>query len=254
MQRLPEPAQYLLRIDDLCPTLDKARWSSIRELIRAFGIRPILAVVPDNQDEWLRAAEPDPGFWSEIKAMEEGGATVALHGYQHRCTSKALSLLPLNDCSEFSGLRVAEQRTKIRVGLDILRSHGLAPKLFIAPNHGFDRNTVRALREEGMLYISDGLARIPFVRDGVTWLPQQLWSPVLKKRGVWTICLHPNRMTFGQIEDLKQFLVNAAAQFTSFERLIAEYEPAKLPHSELLREKLTLWKLVVRRRRKRLWS
>src|SRR5579871_2466677 len=144
MRRLPEPAWYLLRIDDLTPSMNREAWSVLCGMIRQFGLRPILAVVPDNQDRGLEASEPDPQFWPVMKAMEHQGAAIALHGYQHRCTLKAKSLLPLHRHSEFAGLSLNLQREKIRAGVEILRSHGLTPKLFVAPRHSFDGQTLVA--------------------------------------------------------------------------------------------------------------
>jgi len=57
------PAQYLLRIDDLCPTVSAERWQQFQSLIEEFRLRPILAVVPDNQDPELKVSPPDPAFW-----------------------------------------------------------------------------------------------------------------------------------------------------------------------------------------------
>src|ERR1700733_10847053 len=100
MQRLPRPAQYLLRVDDLCPTVNPENWSGVRDLIRQFGIRPILAVIPDNQDRAVGTSQLYEPFWEEMCVMQREGATIALHGYQHRCTSRASSLLPLHRRSE----------------------------------------------------------------------------------------------------------------------------------------------------------
>src|SRR5260370_10098863 len=103
MQTLPRPAQYLRRIDDLCPTVKYQPWSGIRDLIRAFRIRPILAVIPDNQDYNLMSSPTHPRFWEEMREMEREGATIAQHGYQHRCTVRAGSMVPLHRRSEFAG-------------------------------------------------------------------------------------------------------------------------------------------------------
>jgi len=56
------PAQYLLRVDDLCPTACAQRWQQFRSLIEEFRLQPILAVVPDNQDPELQVSPPDPAF------------------------------------------------------------------------------------------------------------------------------------------------------------------------------------------------
>lgn len=55
---IPKPAQYLLRFDDLCPTVSRARWERFLPLIEEFGIRPILAVIPDNLDHSLELSPP----------------------------------------------------------------------------------------------------------------------------------------------------------------------------------------------------
>jgi Uncharacterized protein conserved in bacteria (DUF2334) len=225
---LPKPAQYLLRIDDLCPTVHARRWERLRMLIGEFGIRPILAIVPANLDSDLNASTPDPIFWNRICAMQSSGATIALHGLTHVCRAKGRSLIPPHTLSEFAGVDLDRQRQRIARGLAMLRSYGLAPKLFVAPRHGFDRNTLLALREQGVGFISDGLARRPFFRFGVTWIPMQLWSPVPRSRGLWTICIHPNTTDDTRFAELRSFLSQCAGQFTSFDRIAAEFDPARL--------------------------
>ncbi|HEY2861183.1 MAG TPA: DUF2334 domain-containing protein [Terracidiphilus sp.] len=251
MSQLARPAQYLLRIDDLCPTVSAERWIRLRALMEEFGIRPILAVIPNNQDRGLDASPPDPGFWNRMLAMQSGGAAIALHGFHHQCHSRGKSLLALHNTSEFAGVPFDEQRRVIASGLAILRGHGLTPKLFVAPRHGFDRNTLRALSEEGMLFLSDGLARRPFERGGVTWIPQQLWSPVLRPKGLWTICLHPNSTGDAAIEILRAFLRSRASQFVSFDQVTSGLEAESLPLLERLYEVTVTARLGLRRAFKR---
>jgi predicted deacetylase len=222
----PRPAQYLLRIDDLCPTVHAARWHYLRALIQEFGIRPILAVVPDNQDPDLDASPADPAFWNSLRSMQSAGAAIALHGLNHVCDMRGKSFIPLHKTSEFAGAALDVQRDRIARGLAILRCQGLAPKLFVAPRHGFDRNTLLALREQGIHYLSDGFARVPFLRYGVTWIPMQLWSPVPRSAGLWTICIHPNTAGAACIENLRRFLREHASQLTSFDRVIMEFDAA----------------------------
>jgi len=132
---MPVTAQYLLRFDDLCPTLLRRRWERFVPLIEQFGIRPILAVVPDNMDRELNVSRPDPAFWEQMRALETAGATIALHGYRHVCKSSGESFVPLHRHSEFSGVPEETQRAWIHAGLEILRGHGLNPRVFVAPCH-----------------------------------------------------------------------------------------------------------------------
>jgi predicted deacetylase len=138
--------------------------------------------------------------------------------------------------SEFAGVPLKLQQLWIATGVEILRSEGLNPRIWVAPRHGFDENTLLALRAEGIELLSDGFARMPFKRGGLTWIPQQIWSPVEKSRGLWTICMHPNTASDGQVEQLKAFLSKHAAQFTSVERVVDELKPEELSMIERIYE------------------
>jgi predicted deacetylase len=239
---IPSPAQYLLRFDDLCPTMARDRWERFVPLIEEFGIRPILAVVPDNRDPELELAPPDPEFWSRMRTMQAAGATIGLHGYRHLCASRGRSLVPLHRKSEFAGVPEEIQRTWIQAGLEILRGHDLNAQIWVAPRHGFDCATLRTLQREGITTISDGLTHIPFRLDVVTWIPQQLWAPVEKRSGLWTICVHSNTAANSLVDKLREFLGAHAGQFTSVEHLVAELKPKELEMIERLYGVGALWR------------
>jgi predicted deacetylase len=232
----PIPARYLLRLDDLCPTVKHEPWLRLAALIDELGLRPILAVVPDNRDPDLRVSDPDESFWEQMRAMQGAGAAIALHGYQHWSGSRGRSLVPLHSKSEFTGVSALTQRTWIRAGLNILHRHGLNPTLWAAPRHGFDGNTLAALRAEGITVLSDGFTRRPFLRGGLIWIPQQLWGPLEKRAGLWTICLHVNTATARQLDEFDAFARAHTAQFTSVDEALAKFSPSRLTFPEWLRE------------------
>ncbi len=240
---IPAPAEYLLRCDDLCPAAPRERWRRVEALIEEFGLQPILAVVPDNRDPELGGATPDPAFWQRIHALEVLGAVVGLHGYCHVCASRGRSLVQLVRTSEFAGVAAETQRMWIRDGLRILREHGLNPRIWVAPRHGFDQNTLDALGAEGIVLLSDGFARVPFLRGGATWIPQQLWGPVDKPKGLWTICVHANTATDKDISSLRAFLMVHADQFTSVDRVLFRTQPTTLTLGEYLYAEAALWRL-----------
>ena len=246
---IPSPAQYLLRFDDLGPSVSPAGWEECRTLVEKFDIHPILAVVPDNQDRELLHAPPDPSFWTTLKEMEAAGAAIGVHGYRHLCHSPARSLLNLHRHTEFAGVPLSTQREWIQAGFEILRDHGLNPRLWVAPRHGFDRNTLQALRDNRIEYLSDGFARIPHRRDGITWIPQQLWAPVDKSAGLWTICIHPNAAASNEWQVLRSFLEKHAAQFTSFHRIIKDFSASRLGLNERICERIALLRAQRRCRR-----
>ena len=51
--------KYLFRIDDVCPEMDWGKFDRLVNLFKRFEIKPLLAVVPDNQDEkWSKENFP----------------------------------------------------------------------------------------------------------------------------------------------------------------------------------------------------
>jgi predicted deacetylase len=244
-------AQYLIRFDDLCPTMLGDRCERLLSILAQFGVNPILAVVPENHDPELRLRDPDPGFWDRMRSLEAAGATIALHGYRHLCVSRGKSLLGLHRETEFAGVKESQQRQWIRSGLEILRGNGLNPRIFVAPRHGFDRHTLTALAAEGLAALSDGFARRAFMRHNILWIPQQLWEPVRKNAGLWTICIHTNTATPALENMLEEFLREHSHQFTSFDRVIADNQPRPLRWDERIEEAVANLRVQVSLRRSR---
>jgi hypothetical protein len=210
-------ARYLLRLDDACPTMDGDKWRRIEALFYSLGIKPIVGIIPDNRDSDLHYAPPDRDFWMRARSWQDNGWTIALHGYQHLLRPcRAKHFLPFHARSEFAGLSFDQQAEKIRQGWILLKSQGLNPTVWVAPAHSFDATTLEALaRETPIRTISDGVAQDQYFEYGFNWIPQQLWSFVPKREGLWTVCLHPNTMSetdFRSLEDsLRSLHANAIA-------------------------------------------
>jgi predicted deacetylase len=215
--------QYLLRFDDLCPTMNHAKWLRWEQLVERHGIQPLVAVVPDNRDPQLSSGASDPDFWSHLRALQDRGWTIAIHGYQHACDVVGRSLVPIHRRSEFAGLCGDLQLRKLQTGLEVLRGHGLEPTVWVAPRHGFDANTVEALKAVGIRVISDGLSAYPHVSQGALWIPQQLWAGKPRRFGVWTICIHSNETTETQFQRFEEFLRQHRSKFATVEDIIAVY-------------------------------
>ena len=56
-------ARYLVRFDDICPTMDWDIWERVEEILLENKIKPILAVVPNNVDEHLIVTRQKDDFW-----------------------------------------------------------------------------------------------------------------------------------------------------------------------------------------------
>jgi predicted deacetylase len=206
--------EYLLRLDDACPTLDPGKWQAVEQLLSSHGIRPIVAIVPANEDLALVRAAADPLFWQHARTWARAGWVIALHGYSHGLRPSRAGLVPVQARSEFVDLPLDEQRRRIRQGVKVMEAGGLTAEAWVAPAHGFDRTTLQALRVESEIrLISDGFARRAYRREDFVWLPQQLWKPRAMKSGLWTICIHPNELEETGLRALDEFLDAHAGSF-----------------------------------------
>ena len=204
-----EKPKYLIRLDDSCETQDQAKWNRIEKLFDKLNIKPIVAVIPDNCDNSLKKNSFNDNYWKLVESWENKGWTIALHGYQHLLnkTNKGNLIFPFYERSEFGGLDLNIQRQKIKKAFQIMNSHKVHPKVWIAPAHTFDKQTIIALKKETEIkIISDGTSIFPFKKGNMIFIPQQLWKPKKRVTGIWTICLHPNNINEAEFKDLEKKL------------------------------------------------
>jgi hypothetical protein len=199
------PARYLVRFDDICPTMNWAHWEAMEAVLVEAGIKPILAVVPDNRDPKLVQDPPSAAFWDRVRGWQARGWTIALHGYQHTYVNTEGGILRLNRQSEFAGLPYAEQAEKLRLGLAVFAREGVRVDAWVAPSHSFDWATVAALEAAGIRTISDGMGLAPF-RDplGNVWVPQQFANLRPMPLGIWTFCYHLDSFTPGELATFRK--------------------------------------------------
>jgi predicted deacetylase len=216
--------RVLLRFDDICPTMRWDIWNEVEKVLVRTGVKPIVAVVPDNQDPDLTFDPPDATFWNRVRTWQENGWTIGLHGYQHVYVTKAAGMFGRMPCSEFAGLPADVQEAKLRSAVQIFREHNVVPELWVAPAHSFDANTLTALSNIGIRTVSDGYALYPY-RDsrGITWIPQQVGRFRNLPFGVWTVCHHINDWTSREVAQFDHDLSNFTGHFTSVPDVLQDY-------------------------------
>ena len=201
--------RYLVRIDDVSPYMSKDKFEAVKAVLDKYGICPIIGVIPDCRDENIKASPDDRYSQDEYRELLTDlisrGWTVAMHGINHVYTTEDAGLLGINPFSEFAGLSYDTQYTKLRQGREILRRLGADTRLFMAPGHSFDLNTLKALKMLGFEAVTDGMAKIPYIREGILFIPCTLVA-YNKIKGTDTVCLHPNLMDDTDIAELESFL------------------------------------------------
>lgn len=201
-------AKYIIRLDDACPTFNFEKWKLFFDVFDKYGVKPIIAVIPHNKSKSFDTINPGLDFWNEVRKWQSNGYTIAFHGYDHVYITNEKGIIGLNNKkSEFAGLSLSEQEDKLQKGQEIFTREKITSKVFVAPAHTFDLNTLKALKKVTEIeIISDGFALQGFFEYGFKWIPMQLWGPKNKKIGLWTLCYHPETATQKDIKALEAFI------------------------------------------------
>jgi predicted deacetylase len=233
--------RFLIRLDDICPTMDHEKFARARAHFEAAGVRPLIGVVPDNQDPDLQIHPPDPAFWEAIRDLRAHGWAVAQHGYRHRIHTSDCGLLDITPRSEFAGRPLDVQRDDLAAGRAIMVAEGIATDIFMAPFHSYDAATLQALKAVGFTTLTDGYGLFPWREDGLLFVPQLFERPAHFGVGIYTMCLHLNNMRPDEIDALGRFLGANSARVIGFDQARSQVLPAALmrPVGQLLRLALT---------------
>jgi peptidoglycan/xylan/chitin deacetylase (PgdA/CDA1 family) len=197
-----------------------AVWDRVEILLDKHDVKPIVAIVPDNQDPKLVHSEPRPGFWDRARAWQSRGWCIALHGYQHLYSSPSGGIMNIHVGSEFAGHDPSVQRAKLAAGVKVFRENGISPKAWVAPGHAFDDVTVNLLPEFGINIVSDGFYVRAVRRGGCAWLPQQLWRFRRLPFGLWTVCLHVNSWKDGTVSAFDRSLAMFKSQIVDVDHAL----------------------------------
>jgi len=251
VQSYPENAKYLLRFDDLSPAMNWNIWSEIEDALVRRRIKPLLAVIPDNQDPKLRVEAPVENFWERVRKWQSYGWTIGLHGFQHKYITKHAGIVTSRTKSEFAGLPAQVQEEKLRRGMEIFAREGIKPTVWIAPNHSFDFTTIALLSKFGTRIISDGQFRFPLVcSQQMFWVPQQIFRLRPAPPGMWTVCYHHNQWTPSMLAQFHHDLDRYGADIWPLETVTKTWSGRRSPRSEWLCRQPRLSSFIMRCRLK----
>lgn len=185
-----------IRMDDITPDMDWAKFLRFKELCDLYQVKPLIGVVPENQDTMLQIDEKRADFWEYILQLEKEGWSIAQHGCTHIYSTRKKGCFPLNAISEYAGKSYEEQLVNLKKGKEILESHGIHTDIFMAPAHSYDKNTLKALRAAGFAKLTDGFGNKPYEWMGLTFYPISFKqsSSLKQENGYTTFVVHANTM------------------------------------------------------------
>ncbi len=199
---------YLFRLDDASEYMDVEKWEQVFSILDRHKICPLIGIIPQCKDEeFTKKYAFNKDFWLMARAWQDRGYIIAMHGFQHVYNTHGAGLNPIHNRSEFVGLSLEEQKQKIKDAFSIFKSQNIMPKVFFAPSHTFDENTLKAIYEMTEIrVVSDTIAGNVYKKDDLFFLPCQIGKPRALPLKFVGIALHPNNMSDDDFAFLDSFL------------------------------------------------
>lgn len=223
---MSDKIKVAVRLDDITPDMDWEHFLAFKKLLDQYGIKPLIGVVPDNRDDNLKGTEniTHPEFWSFLKELQNEGWAVAMHGYRHIYSTQKGGLFPLNNFSEFAGVPYEKQLAMLDEGKKLLQHKGFETKLFMAPAHSYDKNTLKALKEVGFEGLTDGFGNMPYTWRGLTFYPIsfRLKNTFHKKSGYSTLVVHTGSISESDMPKYENYFQNTNVQWISYDEYLKQ--------------------------------
>lgn len=202
-------AKYIIRLDDASHNMDLSKWNRIEKILDDYNIKPIVGVIPDNEDKTFRN-EYNKDFWKQVIKWQRKGWEISIHGLNHKyhyhVPRKGYFQLSHSTKTEFAGLPYDKQKEKIEKAIKIFNDNGIKTRSFFSPSHTFDESTVDAVRDSGLTFISDGYSFRPYIKKGVIFVPSICDGPFSFPLGIFTFVFHPENMGEREFSKLIYFL------------------------------------------------
>ena len=200
----------LIRFDDIAPNMNWEMMDRCQNLLNQYNIKPVLGVIPNNQDDELLSYPKRDGFWQIVKKWKAEGWSIAMHGYNHSYDIETNKKDYFNHGgrSEFFGHTYEEQLKKIKQGLEIFEKNQIKIDTFFAPNHTYDNNTFKALKNSGILKVIDGYGLMPYTLDKIKFVPQLFYKLYVFPFGIQSTQIHINYWNEEDFQLFEKFIKN----------------------------------------------
>ena len=194
----------LLRMDDISPNMNWPYMDKCELLFDKYNIKPLLGIIPINKDPDLLKHPFNPNFWARVTEWKRKGWEITMHGCNHLYTQKSdkKDIFNYGGDSEFYGLEYSAQLEKIKIGLNEFKKNKINVRSFFAPNHIYDKNTLKALKDSKIKIVIDGYGLFPFFQQEILFIPQLFYKEIILPFGIQSTQMHINQW---KDEDYKNF-------------------------------------------------
>lgn len=200
--------KILVRFDDIAENMNWHLMDKCEKLFDIYEIKPVMGVIPYNQDKILKSFPAKENFWQIVKKWQSKGWEISMHGYNHLYLQETNKndYFKYGGRSEFFGETLNSQKDKIIKGLEIFKKNNIRIRSFFAPNHTYDKNTFIALKNSGINEIIDGYGLKPYTYDKIKFIPQLFYKLFFLPFGLQTTQIHLNNMSDKDFNNFKIFI------------------------------------------------
>ena len=214
----------LIRLDDVAENMNWELMERCENLFNENNIKPLLGIVPKNNDKQLLSFKKNKHFWDRVRSWKEKGWQIAMHGYSHTYDSDTYNkdYFGYGGKSEYFGHKYEDQLDKINKGLKIFDREKIKVTSFFAPNHTYDLNTFKALKKSGIENVIDGYGIMPYSYIGLNFIPQLFYKELMLPFGIQTTQIHLNTWTEKDFLNFEKFIKKNKNKIISFDQVLSK--------------------------------
>ena len=226
-KKIDKYTKLLIRIDDVAENMNWKYMDRCEKLFDENKIKPLLGVIPINQDVELLKFPKNEKFWSRVAEWQNKGWEITMHGCNHLYTQKSdkKDIFNYGGDSEFYGLDYSKQLSKIKTGLDEFKKRKINIRSFFAPNHIYDGNTLKALKESDIKIIIDGYGLFPFYKNEILFIPQLFFREILLPFGIQSTQMHINNWDEQYFKNFQRFIEKNRNKISNLENIVDLVNP-----------------------------
>ncbi len=221
-EKIKKYTKLLIRIDDVAENMNWKYMDKCEQLFDKINVKPLLGVIPLNEDPDLKKFEINKSFWKKIENWQQKGWEITMHGCNHLYTqvSDKRDVFNYGGNSEFYGLGYSQQFKKINLGLNEFKKRNINVRSFFAPNHIYDQNTLKALKNSNIEIVIDGYGLFPFQKEGIMFIPQLFYKEIFLPFGIQSTQIHLNNWDDDYFKNFENFLIKEQNNITNLDYII----------------------------------
>ena len=212
----------LIRMDDISENMNWFLMDKCEALFDKFKIKPLLGVIPINKDPELLKFPKNDKFWERVKDWKNKGWEITMHGCNHLYTQKSnkKDIFNYGGDSEFYGLDYSSQLNKIKIGLEEFKKKKIEVRSFFAPNHIYDNNTLKALKDADIKIIIDGYGLFPYYKNKILFIPQLFYKEIFLPFGIQSTQMHINEWDDETYKNFELFIEKNYNKILALDKII----------------------------------